>query len=232
MRVFLAAQGDLALTKIIPETFEAFHSTYLHQAMTQTKQEAFLMLLEPVQDRLWRFVLALTRDHDEADDLMSETILATFERFHTIRNPQAFTSFLFTVATRIHRRKKRRAQWFGHIANEEAYEIPSSDISPEDWMETRLVREAIASLPEKQSETVMLFEISGFSLEEIRAIQGGTLSGVKSRLRRGRSRLTKKLGVVENSGERAEQENSIRTDLQRAVNPSNINHLFAITAHE
>jgi RNA polymerase sigma-70 factor (ECF subfamily) len=45
------------------------------------------------------------------------------------------------------------------------------------------------SLEERQRETVILFEISGLSLEEIRAIQGGSLSGVKSRLVRGRQRL-------------------------------------------
>jgi DNA-directed RNA polymerase specialized sigma24 family protein len=35
----------------------------------------------------------------------------------------------------------------------------------------------------------VLFEISGFPLEEIRQLQGGTLSGVKSRLKRGREQL-------------------------------------------
>lgn len=38
-------------------------------------------------------------------------------------------------------------------------------------------------------ETVILFEISGLSLEEIKKIQGGTISGVKSRLKRGRETL-------------------------------------------
>ena len=205
--------------------------------MTRAKQEAFLRLLGPVHDRLWRFALAMTHDCDDAEDLMSETILATYERFHTIRDPQAFTSFLFTVATRIHRHKKRRAQFFGNIASEEANEIPGTDSSPEDSMEARLVREAIASLPVKQSEAVTLFEISGFSLEEIRAIQGGTLSGVKSRLRRGRRELAKRLGVPEDSGERDEQENSRTAEVSSSSRlrdglGEGINHLFAVAAHE
>jgi RNA polymerase sigma-70 factor (ECF subfamily) len=48
---------------------------------------------------------------------------------------------------------------------------------------------ALARLPEKQREAVILFEISGFSLAEIREIQGGSLSGVKSRIVRGRDNL-------------------------------------------
>jgi len=41
---------------------------------------------------------------------------------------------------------------------------------------------------------VILFEISGLSLQEIVEIQGGSLSGVKSRIVRGRERLAVLLG--------------------------------------
>ncbi len=212
----------------IPPTYIT-HDT----SMTQAKQEAFLALLGPVHDRLWRFALAMTRDYDDANDLMSETILATYERFHTIRDPQAFTSFLFTVATRIERHRQRRARWFGHIASDEANEIAATDGSPEASMDARLVREAIASLPIKQSEAVTLFEITGFSLEEIRAIQGGTLSGVKSRLRRGRRELARKLGVAEDSGERRlDRTNSTQSEEQKKIDSPSINQFFAIATHE
>jgi RNA polymerase sigma-70 factor (ECF subfamily) len=199
--------------------------------MTQAKQDEFLMLLSPVHDRLWRFALAMTRDRDDAEDLMSETILASYERFHTIRDPQAFTSFLFTVATRLQRHKERRGRWFGYIDRDEASQIASSGDSPELSTDIRLVREAIASLPAKQREAVTLFELSGFSLEEIRAIQGGTLSGVKSRLRRGRIELGKKLGVAEDSGGwRDERGNSTEIEAQSQGDHSRINQFFATSS--
>jgi DNA-directed RNA polymerase specialized sigma24 family protein len=56
-----------------------------------------------------------------------------------------------------------------------------------------LLYNALNLLPVKQRETVMLFEISELSIEEIRNIQGGSISGVKSRLTRGRERLTELL---------------------------------------
>ena len=197
--------------------------------MSTAKQDEFLKLFEPIRDRLWRFALAMTRDRDDAEDLMSETILATYERFHTIRDPKAFTSFLFTVATRIERHRLRRAKWFGHVDREQANEIASIGNSPEDWAEAQLVREAIQSLPVKQSEAVMLFEISGFSLEEIREIQGGTLSGVKSRLRRGRRELAKKLGATVDLDERAISE---PINENKITDRPEIHHFFAIAAHE
>lgn len=201
--------------------------------MTHERQEEFLALFEPVRDRLWRFALAMTHDRDDADDLMSETIVATYERFHTIRDPKAFTSFLFTIATRIQRHKERRERWFGHVGDEEASQIESGGDSPELSADIRLVREAIESLPAKQREAVTLFELSGFSLEEIREIQGGTLSGVKSRLRRGRLELAKKLGVAEDSDQwREERANYVKMEEAKFTNGSSINQFFAIAAHE
>jgi RNA polymerase sigma-70 factor, ECF subfamily len=166
-----------------------------------------------------------------ANDLMSETVLATYERFHTLRDPQAFTSFLFTVATRIYRHKERRARWFGRINPGAANEIEAMDHSPELAMDIRLMHEAIASLPVKQSEAILLFELSGLSLEEIRAIQGGTLSGVKSRLRRARQELAKKLGM-EPTAQMLDMERPARTEFPNMLDGSNNHRFFAIAAHE
>jgi DNA-directed RNA polymerase specialized sigma24 family protein len=43
----------------------------------------------------------------------------------------------------------------------------------------------------------VLFELSGFSIEEIREIQGGSISGVKTRLVRGREALRSMLTEFE-----------------------------------
>jgi RNA polymerase sigma-70 factor (ECF subfamily) len=48
---------------------------------------------------------------------------------------------------------------------------------------------ALGKLPAVQREAVVLFELEGFSIEEIAAIQRVTASAVKSRLSRGRDRL-------------------------------------------
>jgi RNA polymerase sigma-70 factor (ECF subfamily) len=180
--------------------------------------DEFLALLEPVHNRLWRFVLSTTRNREQAEDLLSETVLVAFERFHTLRDPKAFVSFLFTIATRIHRQYFRRRIHEESFDAEFAGNIPSADASPEQAAEIRIVRDALALLPEKQRETVVLFEVSGFSLEEIREIQGGTLSGVKSRLRRGRERLAKLLGVPSAESERAN--NLYRTAQPPLIIPS------------
>ncbi len=60
----------------------------------------------------------------------------------------------------------------------------------EHKLEIKELYEAMQELPEKQRETIVLFEISGLSLNEIMEIQGDSLSAVKSRLVRGREKLS------------------------------------------
>jgi DNA-directed RNA polymerase specialized sigma24 family protein len=50
-------------------------------------------------------------------------------------------------------------------------------------------KKALSALPEKQREAVVLFEIEGFSIEEVAKMQNAKISAVKSRLARGRARL-------------------------------------------
>ena len=68
--------------------------------------------------------------------------------------------------------------------------------------EFSLIYEKIMSLPQKTAETMILFHISDLSLEDIRSIQGGSLSGVKLRLKRGREKLLEKLNSPEQISER------------------------------
>jgi DNA-directed RNA polymerase specialized sigma24 family protein len=66
---------------------------------------------------------------------------------------------------------------------------------PDISADVELLYKALAQLPRREREAVVLFEISGFSMKEIREIQGGSLSSVKVRVFRARKRLAELLGV-------------------------------------
>lgn len=161
------------------------------------QMETFVDLLLPVRDRLVHFARAMTRNPDEAHDLVSDTILVALEGFGKLRSHQAFLGYLFTIATRLHRRKRRRARLFAPWVEDQAETIPDGSISPEASADAVLLYEALAQLPHQQREAVALFEISDLSLAEIRDIQGGSISAVKMRIARGRRRLATILGVPE-----------------------------------
>jgi RNA polymerase sigma-70 factor (ECF subfamily) len=162
---------------------------------TARDQERFLTLLEPLLDKLSRYALTLTHDREEARDLVSESVALAFENFHTIRVPEAFTGYLFTVLKRLHfRKRKRRAIW--EIWRPEHNDVPYDALPGMDArLDYEILEQALQRLPEKQREAVVLFAISQLSLEVIRRIQGGSISGVKSRIARGRKRLARIMGV-------------------------------------
>lgn len=161
----------------------------------QAKQQRFMQLLDPVHDRLARFTHAMTRNRDEARDLVCETLLIAYEHFDEVKDTSAFASWLFTIARRSYRHQYRRGKLFGEYDEQRAEFIHDNGTAPEVAADIRILHEALARLPENQRETVVLFEISGLSLEEIKTVQGGSLSGVKSRVTRGRQKLAELLGV-------------------------------------
>jgi RNA polymerase sigma-70 factor (ECF subfamily) len=161
------------------------------------RKERFMALLGPVRHRLAHFARAMTRNHDDAQDLISDTVLAAFERFEQVKDQKAFLAYLFTIAARIHKRRSWRARLFDRYDPEKAASVHDRGTSPDVSADIRALYDAMARLPARQREAVALFEISGLSLEEIRNVQGGSISAVKMRLVRGRKQLALLLGVGE-----------------------------------
>lgn len=182
---------------------------------TSERHERFLRLFLPLRHRLHRFACALTRGEEEALDLTGDTILAAMESYDPARPEETFRSYLFTIAVRVHRRGRRRRERMLRLDEAEA-ENERSTLSPPDVdADIRALREAMARLPLRQREAVALFELSDMSLQEIRAIQGGSLSGVKSRIVRGRKRLAELLGAEENGKETGRTKRESRTTRER-----------------
>jgi RNA polymerase sigma-70 factor (ECF subfamily) len=158
------------------------------------KQARFMALLTPCLTKLSRYCHAMTKDVENGRDLLSDAILLAYENFEKLRATEAFTSYVFTTARRLYYRSARKKKLWGifpsgveEIADERG---PSAEVR----LDLEALDRALLRLPEKQREAVVLFEISELSLAEIREIQGGSLSGVKSRIVRGREKLAELLG--------------------------------------
>ena len=176
------------------------------KAEIQSRRERFMHLYKPLQPRLERFVSAMTNDREETRDLVAETTLSAYEKFDTLRDERAFLSWIFTIASRLYKKRHLRERWYGSYNEEQARRIPDPGTSPEVSADVALLYNALAQLPEQQREAVVLFEIADLPLKKICEIQGTSLSGVKSRVTRGRQRLAKLLGVEEQRSEEATED--------------------------
>ena len=195
------------------------------------RKRLFLELLDPVHDSLARFARAMTHDRDEARDLVGETILIALEQFDSLKDHRAFLGFLFTIAHRTCHRRTRRRRFFGAYDERDAARLHSTTTAPDIAPDIAALHAALEKLPAEQREAVALFELSGLSLEEIREIQGGTLSGVKARVARGRRKLAKLLGVEESAPARSRRTESTSNETSTDQPDSTHTLLYSMVQH-
>lgn len=168
----------------------------LHRTATMAaRQERFLALLDPVYERLESFAFAMEPDREKALDLVGETVLRAWEQFERLNDPAAFLKWLLVTARRIRMRRLWRRRLFGEYDERYAADLREASVAPDLSVDIAALHDALACLPERQREAIVLHEITGLSLKEILPIQGGTLSALKVRLHRGRKELARLLGV-------------------------------------
>ena len=132
--------------------------------MSEDKKIAFMKLYEPVHPQFERFCKARVYGQLDFKDLMHDTIIIAFNKLHEINDEKAFLHYLFGTAIR-----------------------EKTDI--EKNIELEHLKMALSRLPDDQRETLLLFEIAGFSIKEISSLQQIGESAVKQRLSRGRQNL-------------------------------------------
>ena len=169
----------------------------------ERKQIEFMKLYEPCREGLVRFSKAITRGREDAMDLVQDTTLKAFDNFEKLKNPIAFKSYLFSIASRLHKRQTWRKRIFSVFgSNEEADclfdNLPSKESSTDVTYDIQVLYRSLDLLSDKHKEAIILYEISGLSMQEICDIQGGSVSTVKSRVQRARKELEKILGVNTN----------------------------------
>jgi len=140
----------------------------------------------------------LTGNRDDALDLAGESLLIAFGNLEKLRKQDSFKSYLYGIARRLQLHYYRRIRFQGVFDQSLAEMLVDKNSLPDSDYDAKVIYSLLDRLPPKQREAFLLFEISGFSLKEIHELQGGTLSGVKKRLQRGREQLRHWLEPSEN----------------------------------
>jgi RNA polymerase sigma-70 factor (ECF subfamily) len=161
--------------------------------------DPFTAALEPCYGDALRYCRALCArwSPSDAEDVLQDALLKALRGYDGLKDKAKFRPWLFQIVTRTFQSASRRGFWKRFVpidAGGEAERIPGVFHGPE-WTEERLaILGALAGLSAKERAAVLLFEVGGFQIDEIAAIQGDrSLSAVKSRLSRARSRLKDRL---------------------------------------
>lgn len=152
-------------------------------------------------DALYSFALKLTRARDDADDLVSDTMLRAFQRWEQYRLGTNIRAWLFTILYHAFVSRKRRidAREVQPLEDEDGREIfePVGEADPEtayydSFLDEEIVS-AIQRLPDEYRDAVVMSDLHGLKYAEIAKILGVPEGTIKSRLFRGRRLLQAQL---------------------------------------
>ena len=176
------------------------------KAAVNVKRKSFDAEALPHMDALYRTALRMTKNTNDAEDLVQETYVKAYrfwEKFEPGSNARAW---LFKIMTNVfineYRSKSRTPVavnvdelddnfLYGQLATSAPADNPEKQLFAKIFDDD--VKRAIENLPEDFRLVVVLSFIEGFSYQEIAEIADLQLGTVKSRLHRGRKLLQKEL---------------------------------------
>jgi RNA polymerase sigma-70 factor (ECF subfamily) len=157
----------------------------------------FIELLRPQYNDALKYCRALCskRSADDADDIIQQSFLKALENFGSLRNEESFRPWLFSIITREYYNWIRKDFWRRFLPSDDEKQFPEKpeliDRGQEEFF-NKDIKTALNCLNDKERSALLLFETGGFSIEEIKEIQGErSLSAIKSRLSRARGKLRK-----------------------------------------
>jgi len=161
------------------------------------EQAAFASLMEQHRNGVYRLVLTQTGDPDEAVDITQEAFIAAFAALDRYDAERPFKVWISRIAINKCRdwARRRAVRRFFTFATpiEEAYEIADLAATPEEQLSQSREQEkliaAIAQLPPKLKEVLILRTIEEFSQNEVAQTLGITSKAVEMRLYRARNML-------------------------------------------
>lgn len=147
-------------------------------------KESFAKLYTLYKDRLYRYAFFKLRSETDAMDAVSDCICEAYKCIYSLRNPDAFSSWIFRILYRsCSRYVKEQAQ------SRENAELDENTASyTEDFIKPEL-SEALATLSEEDKDIVLLSTVAGYTSKEIAKILGLKANTVRSRLSRSLKKL-------------------------------------------
>ena len=159
---------------------------------------AFENIVRRWQGPLVNLAYRFCRDRGRAEDMAQEAFLRAYRGLSNWRREGNFSTWLFALATNSYRSELRRIPARTVSLDEVAEPSDAQDPRWENDYRERAVRQAVATLPEKYREAVMLFYFLGKDVPNTARSLGLPEGTVKARLFRGREILRNKLGNMQN----------------------------------
>lgn len=162
----------------------------------ERKKKEFEEVALQYMDSLYNAAMRMTRDGDDAQDLVQDAYLRAYRFFDKFQKGTNFKAWLFKILKNVYinkYRKEIKQPQMLEVSDVEASGGLSAKKTPEDEIFNSLldddVTSAIDELPEEFRLAIVLSDLEGLSYKEIAEILDCPIGTVMSRLHRGRRLL-------------------------------------------
>jgi RNA polymerase sigma factor (sigma-70 family) len=172
----------------------------LIQLVQAGDESAFTELMSRYSPRVWKVVVANSRQRRDAEEILMDIWRAVWENISGLRNVGSFGAWLQRIAynacTRyyasVHHSRSEIPQNYADLADRIDQDAAAR------FRETELcndLREAVFHLPDKVRNVAILYYLELWSIKEIHGELGLAIGTIKTQLRRTRELLRKEFGV-------------------------------------
>jgi RNA polymerase sigma-70 factor (ECF subfamily) len=180
-------------------------------ALRLDDREAMDRLVERYRARVYRLAFGIVGVREEAEEVVQDALWSAIRKIHTFREESSLGSWIYRIAAnaayhklRVRRRRARE------IALDEVWPTTDDDRrplgTPEDWSDRveeralqgelrRVLAGAIEALPPDHRTALVLHDVEGLSNPDIAASLRISLPAVKSRVRRSRLAVRRRLSA-------------------------------------
>jgi RNA polymerase sigma-70 factor (ECF subfamily) len=152
-------------------------------------------------EKLFRTVHRITRNREDAEDAVQDSLLRAFLHRESFDRRSTFSTWLTRIginsALMILRKKRNSREISMHGAGEDEtlWEVPDSAPNPEiqcaERERERFLRDALADLRPRTRRTLVFHTLQDHSLQETAALSGISVSATKSRVFHAKTALRK-----------------------------------------
>ena len=177
----------------------------IQQMISPRKREkdfrVFEELMSQTQAKVYLMAYRLTRNREDAFDLVQETYLKAWRNFQLYVRDRSFLNWILRIMQRLYIDQKRRrsqlpkAEFYYSLNRSDPGEIHELDVadtgpSPEEkLLSQELDKEVVdvfGALPKVYRHAIFMCDVQGLSYNEIARKQQTTIGTVRSRIHRGR----------------------------------------------
>jgi RNA polymerase sigma factor (sigma-70 family) len=150
----------------------------------KTRNEAFNLLLNKYQQKIYWHVRRLVIDHDDADDLVQEVFIKVWKNLGKFRNDSQLYTWVYRIATNesitfLNKKKLKNNTPLDEVSAELAESLVEPSYFNGDKAALKL-QQAILTLPEKQRLVFNMKYYDDLKYEEISTILGTSVGALKA----------------------------------------------------